>query len=453
MPTSVNNTLPATLKSTEQLQETMHRLLKQALQKGASDAEVSIEQDNGFSVDVRMGEIDTLTFHDAQTISLTLYCGQQKGSASTSDMNPKALESIVNAAFDIASVSSADPCFGLADKTLLNKMHPDLDLYYPWSLTPEAAIQLAKHCEHEALAQDKAIVNSNGVNISSYTGGFGYANTHGAEGIVYSSRHNMSCSLVAEKNGKSQTDYDYTTARCADDLISSSLLAKRAASRTLKRLGAQKIKTMRTPVLFESRIASHLISAFIAAISGGNLYRKQSFLLDSIGKTVFPEGFHIQEHPYLLKGLGSSAFDAEGVTTRENIFIEDGRVKQYVLSSYTARRLGLETSANAGGVHNLTVKTATTPDFNHLLKQMDTGLLVTELMGDGINILTGDYSKGASGFWVENGEIQYPVEEITIASTLQTLFKHIVAVGADIDPNRATRCGSILVEEMMIAGI
>lgn len=451
MSTSANNTLPATLKSTEQLKETLQHLLDRARQKGATDAEVCVEQDKGFSVDLRLGEIETLAFHDTQNIALTLYLGQKKGSSSASDLSPKSLERIVDAAFDIASVSAADPCFGLADRELLSKTHPELDLFHPWDLTPEGAIELAKHCEQEALSQSKEIINSNGVHISSYTGGFAYANTHGAEGAIYSSRHSMSCSLVGERAGKSQTDYDYSTSRKPDQLISTSLLAKRAASRTLKRLGAQKISTRRTPVVFDARISSHLISAFMAAISGGNLYRKQTFLLDSLGKSVFPEGFHIQEHPYLLQALGSSPFDAEGVTTRDNVFVEDGRVKQYVLSSYTARKLGLQTSANADGVHNLTVKT-NRPDLQSLLKEMDTGLLVTELMGDGINILTGDYSKGASGFWVEKGEIQYPVEEITIASTLPTIFKHMVAIAADLDPNRATRCGSILVEEMMVAG-
>ncbi|MCX7115481.1 MAG: metalloprotease PmbA [Gammaproteobacteria bacterium] len=448
-----NNNRPSALKSTEQLQTYMHDLLNRAKAQGATDAEVSIEQDRGFSVDVRMKEVETVAFSDDQSITLVLYLGHQKGAASTSELTPQSLDRLVTAALDIARVSAADPCFGLADKELTSHTHPDLNLYHPWDLTPLDAITLAKQCEEAALSLDERIINSDGVNVSSYTGCFGYANTHGSQGVQYSSKHQMSCSLLAKgKDDKLQRDYDYTLSRLASELLPPELIAQQTVSRTIQRLNAKKIKTQSAPVLFDARVAGHLVGSFMSAISGGQLYRKQSFLLDSLEKKVFPDWFHIQEHPYILMGLGSCPFDGEGVATRNNVFVDEGCIKQYVLSSYSARRMGLQTSANAGGVHNLTVK-SNAPDLASLIKTMNTGLLVTELMGDGINIQTGDYSRGASGFWVENGEIQFPVEEITIAGHLGDLYAQILHVGADVSPNRAMQCGSILVESMMIAGI
>lgn len=451
MKKSLDNTPAFPLKSTQQLQEVMHDLLERAMKKGATAAEVGIDQDRGFSIDVRMKEVETVSFCDDQALALTLYVGQKKGTASTTELRSHGLDQLVEAALNIAKVSASDPCFGLAEKPLLTKQHPDLDLFHQWPIDTVKAIALAKECEELAFQQDATIVNSDGINVSSYIGCFGYANTNGAEGILYNSRHNMSCSLIAQQGDKLQRDYDYTTARHPDHLISTALLAKNTAARVVKRLGARKIKTQRAPVLFDTRIASHLIGLFIKAISGGSLYRKQSFLLDSLGATIFPKEIHIQEFPFISGALGSSPFDGEGVTTRENIFVDNGVVQQYVLSSYTARRLGLQTSANAGGVHNLTVK-PTYPDLNSLIKRMGTGLLVTELMGDGVNLQTGDYSKGAFGFWIENGEIQHPVEEITIAGNLKDMYKQILGVGGDWDPNHAARCGSILIESMMIAG-
>jgi PmbA protein len=451
MQKSLDNTAGFPLKSTEQLQEVMHDLLERALKKGATAAEVCIDQDRGFSIDVRMKEVETVSFCDDQALAITLYIDQKKGSASTTELRSHGLDQLVDAAFHIAQVSASDPCFGLAEKNLLSKQHPDLDLFHPWNIDTVKAISLAKECEDIAFKQDAMIVNSDGINVSSYVGCVGYANTNGAEGIIYNSRHNMSCSLIAKQADKLQRDYDYTTARHPDHLISTALLAQNTASRVIKRLGARKIKTQRAPVLFDSRIASHLIGLFLQGISGGALYRKQSFLVDSLGKSIFPKEIHIQEFPYISGALGSSPFDGEGVTTRENTFVDNGIVQQYVLSSYTARRLGLQTSANAGGVHNLTVK-PTSPDLASLIKRMNTGLLVTELMGDGVNLQNGDYSKGAFGYWIENGEIQYPVEEITIAGNLKDIYKQILGVGADWDRNHATRCGSILIESMMIAG-
>ncbi|OGV26539.1 MAG: metalloprotease PmbA [Legionellales bacterium RIFCSPHIGHO2_12_FULL_37_14] len=447
---TINNNPPSPFKSIDELKDIMHLILQKARKKGASDAEVCIEQDCGYSVDVRLKQVETVNFSNAQSIALTLYIGKQKGSASSTELNSTGLEQIVDAALDIAKVSAKDPCFGLADKELLTSKHPDIDLYHPWRLNTEEAILLCKQCEEVALA-DKNIVNSDGVGLANFSGAFGYANTHGAEGIIYSSRHSLSCSLVGKKKDMLQRDYAYSTARDPSNLETPEHIAEEAVGRTVKRLGAKKIKTQKAPILFEARVASHLIAHFLHAISGGALYRKQTFLVDSLGKQIFPANVHIQEHPYLQGALGSSSFDAEGVTTRDNIFVKAGIVNQYVLSSYTARRLGLHTTANAGGVHNLEVS-GTHPDLNSLLKLMDRGLLVTELMGNGVNIQNGDYSKGAFGYWVEKGKIKHPVEEITIAGNLQNMFQQIIGIGKDHDKNHATRCGSILIESMMIAG-
>ncbi len=437
-------------KSTE-LTQLMREILELAQQKGATDAAVSISHDSGFSVDVRMREVETVAFNEDKGVGLTVYIGHRKGAASSTDTSPAALAAMVEAACDIARVSAEDPCFGLADKELMTKDYPDLDLYHPWELTPQEAIKKAQECEHYALSLDKRITNSNGVSVSSYVSHHGYANSYGSEGVVHSSRHSISCALVASEHDKMHTDYDYSTVLQARHLAHAESIAQKAVERTLSRLGARKIKTQLAPVLFSSRVSSGLLSSFINAISGSNLYRKNSFLLDSVGQQLFPSFVKIYELPHLLGALGSSPFDGEGVPTRNNVLVEQGVLQQYVLGSYSARRLGLKTTANADGVHNLTI------DPNHgnlhdLLKTMDKGLLVTELMGQGVNGLTGDYSRGASGYWVENGMIQYPVEEITIAGNLKDMFRQIVAVGEDINHNIATRCGSILIEKMMIAG-
>lgn len=439
------------LKSTDELSAIMQDVLLRAKKRGATGASVSVNHDTGFSVDVRMGEVETVAFSEDNGVGVTVYIGQRKGNASSTDTSPAALEAMVSAAIDIAEVSAEDPCFGLADKELMNKDYPNLDLCHPWAITPAEAIEKALSCEKQALAMDKRITNSDGVNLSTYTLSHGYANSHGFVGVVDSSRHSLSCSLIAKEGEGMQRDYDYTTARNARDLISVDLLASNAVKRAVSRLGAKKLKTQKIPVLFSSRLSSGLFSTFIAAISGSNLYRKNSFLLDSVGKQIFPESLRIYDQPHLLGALGSSPFDGEGVPTRNNVWVDKGKLCQYVLSSYPARRMGLKTTANSGGVFNLTID-PTAGDLNDVLKKMDKGLLVTELMGQGVNVLTGDYSRGASGFWVENGEIQYPVEEITIAGNLRDMFLGIAAVGTDINPNMATRCGSVLIEQMMVAG-
>lgn len=438
-------------KSTIELTQLMNDVLELAKNEGATDAAVAVNNDRGFSVDVRMGEVETVAFSEDKGISLTVYIGQRKGGASSTDTSPDAIKAMVKAACDIARVSAEDPCFGLADKELMTKEHPNLDLYHVWDITPQEAIELALRCEKHALSVDKRITNSDGVSVSSYESHHGYANTHGGEGFLHSTRHSLSCSLIAAQADEMQRDYDYTSVRNAKDLISPEMIAQNAAERALSRLGAQQIKTQMVPVIFSSRISSSLLSSFISAISGSNLYRKNSFLLDSIGQQLFPEFVRIYEQPHLLGALGSSPFDSEGVPTRPNLLVDKGYLQQYVMGSYSARRMGLKTTGNSDGVHNLTID-PNADGLNELLNTMGSGLLVTELMGQGVNGITGDYSRGASGYWVENGIIQYPVDEITIAGNLKEMFKSIVAVGADINPNNATRCGSILIKQMMVAG-
>lgn len=451
MRTIPQNTNRGQLKSTQELISLMQHVLDRACQQGATDASASVNHDCGFSVDVRMGAVETVAFSEDNGISIVVYKGHCKGAASSTDTSPAALDAMVSAAIDIANVSAADPCFGLVDKELIATHYPELDLCHAWPITPQEAIERALDCERQALAMDKRIINSDGVNLSTYTFSHGYANTYGFAGVIDGSRHSISCSLIAKKGKTMQRDYDYTTARDAKNLLSGELLASNAVKRAISRLGAKKIKTQKVPVLFSSRLSSGLFSSFIGAISGSNLYRKNSFLLDAVGQQIFPDTVRIYDQPHLIGGLGSAPFDGEGVLTRNNVWVEDGKLCQYVLSSYSARKMGLKTTANSGGVFNLTVD-PTAGDLDGLLQKMGKGLLVTELMGQGVNVLTGDYSRGASGFWVEDGKIQYPVEEITVAGNLKDMFLAITAIGNDINPNIATRCGSVLIDQMMVAG-
>jgi PmbA protein len=438
-------------KSTIELTRLVNELLSLAKKEGATDAAVAVNNDRGFSVDVRMREVETVTFNEDKSVGITVYLGHRKGGASSTDTSPAALESMVKAACDIAKASAEDPCFGLADKELMTKNHLDLDLYHPWDITPERAIEIALECEREALSIDKRITNSDGVSVSSYESHHAYANTHGAEGYLHSTRHSISCSLIAQKGEEMQRDYDYSTVRNVKDLIPTQLIAKNAAERALSLLGAKQVATQSVPIIFSSRVSSSLLSSFIGAISGSNLYKKNSFLLDSIGQQLFPDFVQIYEQPHLHGALGSSPFDGEGVPTRPNVFVERGKLLQYALGSYSARRMGLKTTGNSDGVHNLTID-ATAGGLGELMKGMNKGLLITDLMGHGINGITGDYSRGAGGFWVEDGKIQFPVKEITLAGNLKDMFQMIQAVGNDINPNISTRCGSILIEKMMVAG-
>jgi PmbA protein len=438
-------------KSTPELTRLMDNVLELAKKEGATDAMVAVNNDRGFSVDVHMGDVETIAFSEDKGIVLTVFIGHRKGGASSTDTSPEALKAMVKAACDIARVSAEDPCFGLADKELMTQVYPDLDLFHPWNINPDQAIELALKCENHALSLDKRITNSDGVHVSSYESHHGFANTHGGSGFIHSTRHSLSCSLVAAEGEKMQRDYDYTTVRHAKDLVDPQQIAQNAVDRALSRLGAKQIKTQSTPVIFSSRVSSGLFGSFINAISGSNLYRKNSFLLNSLGQQVFPEFIQIYEQPHLLGALGSSPFDGEGVPTRPNLIVEQGRIMNYVLGSYSARKLGLKTTANSDGVHNLTIN-PNAKGLADLLEKMGTGLLITELMGQGVNGITGDYSRGASGYWVEQGIIQFPVDEITIAGNLKEMFRSILAVGHDINPNIPTRCGSVLIEKMMVAG-
>jgi PmbA protein len=437
--------------SLAQLQEMSADVLRRAKDAGAAAAEAEISLGFGQNVSVRMGETETIEYNRDKGVSVTVYFGQQKGHASTSDLSPQAIQDTVSAACNIARYTAKDEFCGLADADLMAKDIPDLDLYHPWTLSVDDAISLAKECEASARGVDKRITNSEGASVSIYEGMFAYANSHGFNSGYATSRQGMSCSVIAEEADSMQRDYWYTTARSAKDLDSAAAVGRLAGERTVRRLGSKRIKTAQVPVLFEASLASGLISHLISAISGGNLYRKSTFLLDSLGKQVMSSQITIEEQPHLLKGLASSPFDNEGVATKPRTLIKEGVLNGYMLSSYSARKLGMQSTGNAGGNHNLIISHGDL-DLNGLLKMMGTGLLVTELLGHGINMVTGDYSRGAAGFWVENGVIVHPVEEITIAGNLQTMLKQIVAVGNDVLVQGSKQVGSILIENMTVAG-
>lgn len=426
-------------------------ILQEARQQGATAADVSVSKGIGFSVTARMGVAETVEYHRDKGIGVTVYVGQRKGSASTSDISPESIKSTVSAACSIARLTSEDPYAGLADPQFMATQFPDLDLYHPWAITPDQAIDIAIECEAQARAVDKRIVNSEGATIGTSQGIGVYGNSHGFVGGYATSTHSISCAMVAQDAKGMQRDGYYTVARHPEDLMSIAQVAKLTGERTVKRLGGRRLKTMHAPVIFAAEIARGLIGSFLGAISGGNLYRKSSFLLDHLNQPVFAKHIQISERPFIPRAFGSSAFDAEGVATHDRELIIDGVLQGYLLGSYSARKLGMQTTGNAGGSHNILINTENY-GLEELLKKMDTGLLVTELMGQGVNIVTGDYSRGAAGFWVEKGIIQYPVEEITIAGNLAEMYKHLVAVANDIDHRGSVLTGSILIEKMMIAG-
>lgn len=442
--------------SLEQLQEMSARVLKLAKAAGASAAETDISLGIGQNVSVRMGETETIEYNRDKGVSVTVYFGQRRGNASTSDLSEQALADTVAAACNIARYTAQDSFCGLADASLMATEFPDLDLYHPWDISVEEAIELAKRCEAAARAVDPRISNSEGASVSNSESLSVYANSHGFCAGYPTSRHGISASVIAEEGQSMQRDYWYTTARAASDLESPEHVGQVAGERTVRRLGCRKLKTAQMPVLFEAPLASGLISSLVAAVSGGNLYRKSSFLLDSLGKQVISPIVDIEEQPHLLKGLASSAFDAEGVATVPRMLVEKGILQGYLLSSYSARKLGMTTTGNAGGSHNLIVRhvqgTEYQLSFERLLATMGTGLLVTELLGHGLNMVTGDYSRGAAGFWVENGVIAYPVEEITIAGNMKDMLMQIVALGNDVLVQGSRQVGSILIDRMTVAG-
>ncbi len=425
-------------------------MLQIATTKGASAAEVDVSVSVGQSVSVRMGNTENIEYNRDKGLSVTVYFGQQKGHASTSDLSPKAMHDTVLAACDIAKYTAQDPFCGLADAALLAKEIPDCDLYHPRTIEVADALAMATVCETAARAVDNRINNSDGASLSSGAGQFVYANSNGFNAGYAYSRYSLSCAVIAEDKGKMQRDYWYDSARDFDDLASGADIGQKAGHRTVRRLSPQKIQTCQVPVLFEAPLAAGLIRSLVRAVSGGSLYRKQSFLLDSLGTQVAASGLTIVEDPFIAKGLGSSPFDNEGVQTKLRTLVDAGELQGYLLGSYSARKLGMQSTGNAGGSHNLLVQSGD-QDFEGLLKQMGKGLLVTELLGHGLNMVTGDYSRGAAGFWVENGEIQHPVEGITIAGNLKEMLKQISAIGKDVHISGGVRVGSILIEQMTVA--
>ena len=419
--------------------------------EGASAVEAAASCNEGLSVNVRMGEVETIEHTRDKGMGVTVYIGQRKGSASTSDFSAQAIHDTVRAACNIARHASEDPHAGLADEKLLARDPVALDLYHPWALTAEQAIDLATRAEDAARNADSRISNSEGAGVNRSDALFVYANSHGFLQGYPSSRQSLSCTVIAGSAEAMQRDYWYSVARNADALQAPEEIGQMAAQRTVARLNSRSLNTRETPVVFQADVARGLFQNLVGAVRGASQYRKSSFLLDAAGETLFPGYMRIHEQPHIPRALGSSSFDSEGVATQARDLVSDGVLRGYVLDSYSARQLNLQTTGNAGGVHNLTVE-PNAGDLNDLLKQMGDGLLITEMMGFGINAVTGDYSRGASGFWIEGGEIAYPVEEITVAGNLRAMFTGMQCVGNDIDARGNIRCGSVLIDRMTVAG-
>jgi len=434
-------------------------LLDEADCQGATAAEVGGNLASGFSVTVRKGEVETVEHNRDKGMGVTVYFGHCKGSASTTEFSTKAVKDTVRAACDIARYTTEDPCNGLAPEELMAIEIPDLDLFHPWELSVEQAIVLAKECEDAAVNADSRISNSEGGAVNSHAGFYIYGNSHGFLSAYPTTRHSVSCAVIAGEGDAMQRDYWFSTARKAELLEPVDVVGLRAAERTVRRLDGKRLSTRQVPVVFSAEIANSMLSHLVAAVSGGALYRKSSFLVDHLDKQIFPEFVRIYEQPHLKGALGSASFDNEGVATKQRDIVQGGILRGYILDNYSACKLSMQTTGNAGGVHNLTIDSGATGTtgtvqlpLEELLKQMDQGLLITELMGQGVHLITGDYSRGAAGFWVENGEIQYPVEEITVAGNLRDMFNGLVMVGSDTDLRGSTRTGSWLVEQMTIAG-
>lgn len=458
----MNLSVPAAPHSVEQIQarfsnhadalrDIAQDMLDYARQRGATAASAEVSEGFGQTVTVRHGEVETIEYNRDKGLSITVYLGQRRGNASTSDFSRQAVRDTVDAALSIARYTAEDDCAGLPDAALLARDCPDLDLYHPWDLPVEDAIELARECERTALARDKRINNSEGATVNVHEAQFVLANSLGFMGGFPSSRHSLSCAVIAGKDDAMERDYWYSVARDARDILRADEVGRIAAERTVRRLNARKLATMQVPVLFEAPVAASLLGHFVGAVSGGSLYRKSSFLLGQMDKPVFAPHIHIEDVPDIRKGLASSPFDDEGVRVQKRNIVEDGVLRGYFLGSYSARKLGMQTTGNAGGNHNLILRPGKL-DFGGLLKKMGRGLLVTELLGQGVNHVTGDYSRGAAGFWVERGEIQYPVQEITIAGNLKDMYRNVAAVGNDVLVQGSRQCGSILVDGMTVAG-
>jgi PmbA protein len=433
------------------LEDVVSKVLALARDEGVDQAEVAASQDIGLTATARLGDVESLEYTNDRGIGITVYRDQRKGSASTSDFGEAALHETVKKACTFAGYTAADDCAGLADADMMAEDPPDLDLAHEWTLESEEAIRLAVDCEDAARSFDKRITNSEGATVATNYGIRAYGNSHGFLASYPKTSHSISCVVIGEHEGLMERDYWYTAARDASSLESPAHVGRLAAERTVNRLGGRKIETSTAPVLFAPEIARGFIGHSIAAIAGAAQYRRSSFLLDAVGEQIFPEFLNIQERPHLPGAMASAPYDAEGVRTEDRDLVVDGVLQGYVLSSYSARRLGLTSTGNAGGAHNLIVP-GNAEGLEDLMAQMGTGLMVHELIGQGVNAVTGDYSRGAVGFWVENGEIAFPVHEITIAGNLRDLYRRIVAVGNDQDLRGGIRCGSILIDNMRIAG-
>lgn len=434
-----------------ELKSQVEKILAAAKQQGASACEVAVSVQQGLSTSVRQREVETVEFNRDQGFSITVYKGQQKGSASTTVAGDDAIAKTVAAALAIAKYASPDEFSGLADKELMATDFPDLDLWHPWDLTPAQAIEMALECEAAAFDADPRITNADGSSVNSDVGCTVYGNSHGLVAGHAGTRHSISCVMIAEAEGQMQRDYWYDYGRRADLLNDAASIGRRAAQRTVSRLGARSVPTCDVPVLFAAELAGGLFGSLLGAIAGGNQYRNSSFLVGALGQKLFPEWFSLDERPLLQGGLASSAFDGDGLATYAKHFIADGELVNYMLSTYSGRKLGMPSTANSGGARNVFV-THGNDDQAALLKKMDRGLLVTELMGQGLNMVTGDYSRGAGGYWVENGEIQFPVQEVTIAGNMRDMFQQIVAIGNDLDRRGSVCTGSVLIERMKVAG-
>lgn len=436
---------------TAELERVAAQVLDVARRGGASAAETDVSQGVGQSVTVRKGEVETIAYNRDKGISVTVYLGARRGNASSADFSDDSIRDTVEKALAIAKFTAEDPCAGLADADRLARHWPDLDLYHPWNLGIDEAIDLGRAAEAAALAVDRRLVNSDGASVSRSESEFVYANSRGFHGGYRSSRHHIDASVIGEDENGMQRDFWYSAARSPDDLQEAAEVGRIAGERTARRLGARPVATVECPVLFEAPEAADLIGAYVQAVSGGSLYRRSSFLVDSLGKEIFAPGVTMVEEPHLARGRGSAPFDAEGVATARRIVVDRGVVNGYFLGSYAARKLGMPTTGNAGGSHNLVVSHGD-DDLASLMKRMGRGFLVTEQLGHGVNAVTGDYSRGAAGYWIEGGEIAYPVEEVTIAGNLRDMFRRIVAIGRDVDRRGSRHVGSMLIERMTVGG-
>ncbi|HUP91075.1 MAG TPA: metalloprotease PmbA [Solimonas sp.] len=449
----MTSTSPATqtLPPPAELEAVAQRALQAARGLAATQAETSVSASRGFSVSVRKGEVESLEFQQDRELGITVYFGNRKGNSTTGDLSDAGIAAAVQAACDIARATGEDPCNGLADPALMAQEFRPLDLDHPWDVSPEQAIDLARGCEAAAFAVDARITQSDGASVGTHRGVSVYANSLGFSAARVGTHHSLSCAVVAAQGEEMQRDYWYSSARSRADMLDAQAIGQRAGDRTVARLGARKLSTRQAPVLFPPELARGLWGHFVGAISGSSLYRKSSFLLDSMDQQVFAPRVRLTQQPFIPRGSASANFDSEGVATRERLLVDDGVLRGWLLGSYSARKLGLQTTGNSGGVYNLVVEPGT-QSFDELVAAMGTGLVVTELLGHGVNLVTGDYSRGAAGFWVENGQLAYPVQELTIAGSLPEMFKGVAALGADVDPHSGIRTGSVLLERMTVAG-